>query len=291
MRTLGATLALVLVTSTIVPLAGLSVAQPPGEDGNDPACDPGAIVDNEDLRIWFHGKKGQLQVFKKNDSGDGIDGMYQYKQLAIREVDEDDQTVATLVLEDAEPMDSSCEVERSGEWTNVTYTVTDEVRTAADDGPETDTADVTFVYHFNENSSDAKFDLLVEGWAWEDDDGHELAYDFEATSGEWDIETAENGLGFRDNETGESEAFIEWAPNATARYDDGHEEQANVTSSTTGDQDHVEVTLRFTDVTAGYVELDYDPTVAVGPYLIVADILVPATIVPEPVQGVADHLG
>lgn len=279
MKRLGVTLAVLLVVSTAGPLVGTSGA----EEHNDPACDPGNIVDNDDLRIWFQGKKGQLQLHKKNVTDGSEDGSYQYKQLAIRELDEGNETVAKLNLENAEPMDSSCEVERTGDWVNVTYTVTDGV---ADPGlgSDPDTADVTFVYHFNTNSSDAKFDLVVEDWPWHQEG--ELVYDFEATSDEWDIEAAENGLGFRDNETGEPEAVIEWAPNATATYKDGHEEEARVNSTTEGDEDHVTVNLQFTQASPGYVELDYDPTVAVGPYIIVGDILVSTTAVRQPVRDI-----
>lgn len=278
MHRLAGLAAALLLVAAVAPLTTVTTAKE--ENVGDPACDPGAVVDNEDLRIWFHGKKGQLQVFKKNDSDDGIDGKYQYKQMAIVERD-GNETVAELLLEDAEPMSSSCTVERSGDWVNVTYNVTDRIVTPGDDGPDTETATVGFVYHFNTNSSEAKFDLVVEDWAWQSDG--ELAYDFEVTS-DWEIERAENGLGFRDNETGEREAFIRWAPNATAEYEDGHEEQANVTSSIEGGDHHVDVRLRFTDASPGYVKLTYDPTVAVGPYLIVADVLV---AVPEP----TDRLG
>lgn len=276
-------LALLLVTTALAPLTAVSA---PG-DGNvgDPACDPSAVVDNDDLRIWFHGKKGQLKVFKKNETSDSIDGKYQYKQLGITELDDENETVARLTLEDAEPMDSTCDVTREGDWVNVTYNVTDTVHTVADDGPDSESAQVGFAYHFNKNSSEAKFDLDVRDWPWHAEG--ELAYDFEVTS-DWVIERAENGLGFQDNETGEREAFVEWAANATAKYDDGHEEEAVVNSTIEGGDHHVTVDLQFTEASAGYSELIYDPTVAVGPYIIVADVLI---AVPKPVERLRTGLG
>lgn len=283
-----ATVAAVMLLSGAIPALAQGPGDPPGGDGppSSPAgCQPGEVVDNEDLRIWFQGKKGQLQVFKKNSSNDGIEGKYQYKQIEIVELDEANETVARLNLENAEPMSSDCSVERSGNWVNVTYEVTDEVRTPGeDDGPTVGQADVVFVYHFNTTDDSAKFDLNIQEWPWQSTEEHELAYGFDVTS-DWVIEPAENGLGFRDNETGESEAFIEWAPNATAHYEDGHNETALVDSNTTGSDHHVTTQLRFTNVTAGYVELDYDPTVAVGPYVIVADVLVPMTDVPPVLRG------
>lgn len=285
LRTRAVTLALLLLVTVLAPLTAVSTGPPDGNVG-DPACDPGDVADNEDVRIWFHGKKGKLKVYKKNQSTDGIDGMYQYKQLGVTELDADNDTVATLNLEDAQPLSSTCTVEREGDWVNVTYNVTDTVRTVADDGPDDETAQVGFTYHFNTNSSEAKFDLAVREWPWHADG--DLAYDFEVTSEQWVIEEAENGLGFKDNDTGEREAFIQWAPNATAKYEDGHEEEAVVNSTVEGGDHHVTVDLQFTQASAGYEELLYDPTVAVGPYLIVGDLLV---AVPKPVERLQAAVG
>lgn len=287
MRRQAILVTVLFMTAAALPAIGANLGEETATTPGHSACLPGDVVDNDDLRIWFHGAKFQLKVFKKNESTNGIDGKYQYKSMDIVELDDANETVAELKLENAEPQSSSCEVERSGEWINVTYTAVEDVRTPADDGPDTGQAQVAFVYHFNTSDDSAKFDLNVQDWPWQDDTDNELAYSFDVTS-DWEIEPAENGLGFRDGDSGEAEAFIEWAPNATAYYEDGHEEEAIVDSSTSGSDHHTTTQLRFTNVTAGYVELDYDPEVAVGPYIIVADILIPLADVPtllrEPIQ-------
>ncbi len=280
-----AIIGVLLASAGALSALGSTGAQAPSPPGH-PACLPTDVVDNDDIRIWFQGAKAQLQLYKKNDTSEGNDGMYQYKSLAIEEV-EDGEALATMKLENANPQNSQCTVEEEGDWVNVTYTATERVK-APGDGFLDETATFEFVYHFNESDDSAKFDLNVQEWPWQSDDS-ELSYDFEVTS-DWVIEPAENGLGFEDEDTGEPEAFIEWAPNATAIYEDESEEEAIVDANTTGSDHHTTTTLRFTNVTAGYVELDYDPTVAVGPYVIVADVLIPLTELPEPVQRLVTQL-
>jgi hypothetical protein len=280
---------LLLVTAAIPAMAAGPPEGPGPPDDAHSACLPGDVVDNEDIRIWFHGAKFQLKLFKKNESTEQIDGEYQYKSTEIAEQDEEGDDVAELKLENANPQNSECEVEESGNFTNVTCTAVEPLRSTDGQGGTVGDATVEFVYHFNESDESAKFELNVQEWPWQSNETG-LAYEFDVTS-DWVIEPAENGLGFRDEETNESEAFIEWAQNATARYEDGHNETAVVDASTTG-SDHHTTTLRFTNVTSGHVELDYDARVSSGPYVIALDVLIPLTDVPpilhEPVQTVAD---
>lgn len=278
-----ALIAIALFSAAAVPAIGQPDPDPdpgpPGEvPGGQPDCLPQDIVDNEDVRIWFHGMKSKLQLFKKNNSSGEVEGSYHYQSMVVNELDEDNNTLATMRLNNAEPQDSTCDVEASGNWTNVTFSTPETVRDA--DGGPLGTAVYEFVYHFNHSDDSAKFDLNIQEWPWQEE-GEELDYEFDVTS-DWVIEPAENGLGFENESTGENEAFIEWAPNATAHYDDGHNETAIVDSETSGSDHATTTSLRFTNVTAGYTELDYDPTVASGLYIIVLDVLIPLTDLPKP---------
>ncbi len=283
-------LRMILPITLLLAIGAAAPAIAPGnaQAAGHPACLPGDVVDNDDVRIWFHGAKFQLQLFKKNVSTGSVDGMYQYKSMEISEVASDNTTLATLKLENAEPQSSTCTVEEQGEWVNVTYTSSETVRATDDGSAFVGEATVELVYHFNKTDSSAKFDLNVQDWPWQGDDS-ELSYGFDVAS-EWLIEPAENGLGFRDADTGEPEAFVEWALNATASYDDGHDETAIVESTTTGSAHATSTSLQFTNVTAGYSELDYDPRIAAGPYVIVANILIPLADLPEILERVVRQL-
>lgn len=265
--------------------APLAIAQGPGEVPENPGppdCLPQNVVDNEDVRVWFHGFKGQLKVWSKDNGS--LDGGYQYKTLSITELDEDGDEAAWFNYERAYPQSATCDIEEDDTFLNITYTVDGAVRALPGDGPSVGDVTVTFEYHFNKTDDSAKFDLMVEEWPWQEEGT--LAYGFEATSEEWTIEPADNGLGFED-EDGQAQASITWAENATATYEDEHTEEALVESTVDATDHHATVDLEFTNVTAEYVELDYDPTVGVGPYIIVANHLLTEDDLsfPEPVHG------
>ncbi len=262
--------------------AGGDLAESPGQ----PDCQMTTIVDNDEARVKFHGMKAMFHVWSKDEAGTA-EGKYLYKTKAIREEDAENTTVAWVNLENAQPLSSTCEITTEDEWVNVTYTATEDVRAAGDgahDGGQLGQAVIEFRYHFNTSDNSAKFDLNVQDWPWQGDGT--LAYDFTVSS-DWTIEPAENGLGFRGDD-GETKAFVQWAPNATAYYEDGHNETAVVDSATTVDEGEdggnaAFVTLNFTQASPGYVELDYDPTVGAGSYLIIAGILmVTDTTLPLP---------
>lgn len=116
-RATGTILVIVLLG---VALTGVTtgVARPARDGGSNQsghlACTPGEIVDNEDRRIQFHGQKGQLQDFEKNDANEGSDGMYQYKTISIEEQNGDNETIEGLDLERAHPQASTSTVEQDG---------------------------------------------------------------------------------------------------------------------------------------------------------------------------------
>lgn len=279
-------IAILLFSAAAIPAIAQPPTPDPPEDPGPPDCLPQDVVDNDEIRIWFHGMKSKLKLFKMNESSGEVEGSYHYQSMVVNELDEDNNTLATMRLNNAEPQSSTCEIEESGNWTNVTFSTPETVRNAQ--GGPVGEAVYEFVYHFNHSDDSAKFDLNIQEWPWQDD-GEELAYEFDVTSS-WEIEPAENGLGFENETTGENEAFIEWAPNATAYYEDGHNETAVVDSETNGTDHHVTTTLQFTQATPGYIELDYDPTIASGPYIIVLDVLIPLTDLPKPVQRLATQI-
>lgn len=262
----------------------------PPEDPGRPDCGPSVVAENDDVRLWFHGTKAFVKVFVKDGDGAGLEGMYQTTSEAIVELDGGGDAVAVLNLERAYPQHSTCEVEEDANFVNVTYTVTDAAVRAPEggdgDGALLGDANATFAYRFNKSSDGAKFDVVVEDWPWQTDDG-ELAFDLDVDAGGFTIEPAENGLGFRDGE-GDEEGFITWAMNATATYEDDHEEEAIVDSNVTVSGSHADVRLRYTNVSAGYVHLLHDPWVGTGPYVIVGPLLVPVAqlddLVPLPLS-------
>lgn len=287
-------------------LTGFAVAGPPGMlsqtqggpgDGGPPpgagegrnggsTCLPGDAFESDDVRIWFHGDKAQVKVFDKDENGHVK--VYQYKAFQFAELDDDDNTLAWMNLERASQLESSCGTSEDETFVNITFVATDTVYEAS--GHPIGQATVTWEYHFNKTSDTAKFDILLNDWPWQAD-GSELAYLFEIET-DLTMETAENGIGFRDDD-GEARGFIEFAMNATARYDDGHQEEAIVDSHVgpgSGEADGL-VSLRFTNATAGYHELEYDPWIGSGGYVIVGGILMIGTHrLPEPVREIVEDL-
>lgn len=262
MRSFSFLLALSLVA---VPL----LAAVPSSADAPTSCRPGNVFQNDDVRIWFHGSKGFVKVF--DTSGEGEDGgpHFDYRTGEIVELGEDNVTLARMGLERAFPQTSGCVIEETEEWVNMTLTVTDGVKA----GTKVGEATVVFAYHFNKTSQGAKFDLEVLAWPWQGD-ASELAYAFDVHASEGTLTPAENGVGWTDA-NGEPRGYLEWARNATAVYADGHEETAIVDSATEmDDAQNARVELRFTNVTAGYTELVYDPWAGVGSWVVVGPLLV-----------------
>lgn len=243
------------------------------------SCGPDTAFENERVRIWFQGFKGNIQVWNKSQGSEESEaGKYQYKTSAIVEHDGESE-VARMNLNAAFPKSSECSVEETDETVTLTLKVTDDV---GPPGQSLGEASVTFVYHFQKSDNGAKFDLLVEDWPWQSEVS-ELAFDFQVTvSEDQTLEPAENGIGIRDP-SGEPVGMISWGPEATARYEDGSEQTAAVVANTdTSEASTAKVDLRFTGVTAGYDELDYDPWVGIGRYLILGGlVLLDDSLIPQ----------
>lgn len=260
------------VLLVVLSLLGASLLGSASLGASAGACKPGNVFENENVRVWFHGSKGMVKVFDANESregGEGGDGShYSYTTGEIEEVDADGNVVASMNLGRAFPRTSDCTVEDSGDAIHMTLTLSESVRAKGDAGEAT----VTFAYHFNKSSQGAKFDLRVEGWPWQSEESA-LRYAFDVHAGGATMEPAENGVGMR-NADGSSRGYVEWAPNATATYEDGRQELAVVDAETRVTGSTARVVLAFTNATAGYAELDYDPWAGVGQYAVVAGRLV-----------------
>lgn len=256
----------VLVSLLFAGLFALSAI--PTQANAPTSCRPGDVFESDDVRIWFHGSKGFVKVFETNATT-GETSHFDYTTGEIVELTDGNDTLARMNLERAFPQTSGCTIEETEEFVNMSITVTDDVNAA---GGSVGDATVTFAYHFNKTSHGAKFDLLVNDWPWQGDG--ELAYAFGVHTSDGALVPAENGLGWQDDE-GNAKGYVEWDANATAYYEDGHNETAVVDSDTTmsGDQ-NARVELRFTQASAGYNELVYDPWVGTGLWIIVGVVLI-----------------
>lgn len=230
-------------------------------------CSPDTAFENEQVKIWFQGFKGHLQV---HDFADGTS--YDYKTTELVESDAAGNPVAAMNLGRAYPQDTSaCTVEETEEQVTITFGVTADVRSTVGEGT-VGTASVRFVYHFNKSDNGSKFDLFVDEWPWQTADGT-LAFSFTVTADGAIIESAENGIGFRDADAN-PRGYISWDPEFTARYADEHEETGTVDAETAIDGSSATVTLHFTAATAGYTNLIYDPWMGVGAYIVVGPLLI-----------------
>ncbi len=257
-------------TSRVVPvlLALLLVTFTPALKADQPtSCKPGVVFQNGDVRVWFQGKKDLFKVFDANGSDDAGGSRYQYQARAIEERDAEGNVVATMNLERAFPQTSSCAVTTEGGFVNMSLLVTDSLEGRAGE------ATVGFTFHFDTSSHGGKFDLDVARWPWAPGENHTLDFGFALDASGWSVEPAGDGVGFRDS-NGTAHGYVSWAPNATARYADGHEENATVNGTVAAAGSHADVSLAFTNVTSGYDELVYDPWMGSGDYLVVAGHLV-----------------
>jgi hypothetical protein len=255
----------------IVPLlfasAGIAGAVPSS------GCSPSTAFENDEVRIWFQGFKGHIKVTNNADGGTS----YDLKTLALTE-NSGGEAVSSLNLERAYPQDTeTCTVvtDEDGVVT-LTFGVTAGVRAVgqadAQGGNTIGDATLRYVFHFDPEDNGSKFDLFVDEWPWTTEDG-ELAFSFGLEAPDATIEAAENGVGFRDGD-GNARGYISWDPEFTTRYEDGHEETGVVDGDTHAEGSSAEVSLNFTEVTSGFDELEYDPWMGVGDYLVIGPLLI-----------------
>lgn len=278
MRRVAQLAAGLLVVAAAAPVLATAQAQRTVDADTETACSSGIVVDNDELSIRFDPREDRLVVTKKDDAGSGVDGTYRFTHVSVDEL-AGGTLAASLALEAGDPISQTCTVQQDGRWVNVTHRITDEVHTRQPT-EVTPTADVVLEYRFDQADDEAKFDLEVLDWPWQGHEDHELAYRFHLAS-DWAIDPADDGLGLHDASTGEPEAYVQWAEQAQTHRDDGPDGTARVTANTTTEADRATTVLRFTGVEPGYERLDYDPRLAVGPYVIVGGELVPLT---EPLE-------
>lgn len=257
-----------LITAALIPVVSSEAAN---------ACGPSTAFENDDVKIWFQGFKGHFKIDNKASNLS-----YDVKTDALTESTGGTPT-AEINLGRAFPKQTdTCTVETSGDEVTVTFSVTAPVRSSggeddasANGGNTLGEARVTYVVHFNTADSGSKFDLFVDGWPWQSQDGV-LDFDFDLTAGEGTlVEPAENGVGFR-NADAEPIGSFTWDPEFTARYADDSEQTGTVEATTTTSEagSHADVSLAFTNVTSGYDHLIYDPWMGVGPYVVVGPLLI-----------------
>lgn len=260
----------VAVAVALVGAAGPLASGSTEADGK-PDCRPDTTFENDEVRIWFQSLKSHIQIEDKNTTSGK--GKYAYKSRGIVELDEDGEAVRKMNLNRAFPgARSQCEITETDEFVTMNITITESVRNVR--GGDAGTATVTLAYHFNKSAYGAKFDVVLVDWPWADGaEDHTLAYDFAMTAGNLVLKPADNGVGVEDK-NGEKQGYVEWAGNATVTYDDESEDEANVTSSWTGNESALEIRLEFGDVDGGYVKLYYDPWMGIGDYIIVLNRLI-----------------
>jgi hypothetical protein len=263
MRAVALTLAM-LITATA--LGAGAIGQAPLGDPGQPGCLPGNALENDNVRIWFHGFKGFVKVFDRTNGEDEL--LYAYTTGAVWETDGEGAQVAHMKLDRAFPQWSACEIEETEGHVNMTLVIDAVVRDPQ--GGFLGESTATFAYKFNKTANGAKFDVIVDDWPWQSNGT--MSYGFTVKS-DANMTVASNGIGFT-NETGEPRGHIEWAMNATARYDDGSEQEATVVSDAQQSDGKVDIALEFTNVTAGYVQLDYDPWASMGDWIIILDRLI-----------------
>jgi hypothetical protein len=269
-------------------LASLAAFAPTLPAAAPPSCHPGFVFQNDNMSVWFHGKKGFVRVFEGNQSDESNASAYDYQTGAIHERDAHGRLVAWMNLERAYPQTSTCTITHDGDNTTMAITITDDVHAGPGGGGFLGQATVAFTYHFNSSTRGAKFDLDVQDWPWQSTG--ELDYEFQVAVQNGTVQPASNGIGFTDAQN-MSMGYVNWSSNATAHYADGHTENATVASSVTNTTSTADVDLTFTNATAGYTWLDYDPVFGIGPFVIVGGQLVAVPVPYVPVPGAARIFG
>lgn len=235
-------------------------------------CGPDTAFENDQVKIWFQGFKGHVQVQNK---GDGQS--YDIATSALSEV-EDGATLASLNLGRAYPQDTdACTVTQDGNVVTVTFAVTADVRAAGGEG-ETKAGNVvgqtkaTFVFHFNTEDNGSKFDVIADDWPWTSDTS-DLVFALNITAPGATIQPADNGVGFSDAE-GTPRGYIDWGDSFTVTYENGESQDGAPAATTTVEGDTAAVSIVFAGVDAGYTNLTYDPWAGVGPFVVVAGRLI-----------------
>ena len=203
------------------------------------------VLKNDQISIWFQGKKPMLKVFRTGE--DGSKTGYMLKIQQVFEKDKDGITMAVVNLESARSQDWTVSSEQGIDST--TLTMSGEItQTGAMGGSGL----ITFVFHIDTSSSEAKFDVVVDDWQWKsaDKDSATLALKLLVVN-EVLRERADDSVSVG------SVGYVKWAATAKA---DGENVSVAHEVGVEGGATHLILTFESSGSAS---KLEYDPTVGV----------------------------
>lgn len=241
----------VLVTTCLL-------AAPLAAAGNGPEAreeSDKVVLQNDDVTVWFQGKKPFLKVFPTGGDADGSDAfsvkfsrVVEFRDANENGAPDEGETVAFLNLEPA----NAWNVDVTGDEDNAVITLNLQapvrhrgpVPGVGDDGVELPTRDanVSLVFHVYDRSTEVvtgsnvtvpvastsvKYDFLVHQWPWVSAEDHRLALEL-VTSGELtDVESGEIGAAtVAANDT--AVGALTWTDTAEGITQDGENVTVNV---------------------------------------------------------------
>ncbi len=227
-------MALALAASAVGPVAAQGDGDPRFEESENRW-----VLGNEEITVWFQGKKPLLKVMSTDDANTS----YEFHALRVAEfVDEDDdgaydEDEAVAFMNLAQGADWNVSTESDGDRLLVNLTLTSDIRArgpSLDDAPivgEDREGTVSLVFHVvgteqevqvGHNTTrtlqpgEVKFDLIVSSWDWSDNEDSQLALvanvprgngtNVTHMDGEQTVEMSQNGT---------SQGSVNWEPTAT----------------------------------------------------------------------------
>ena len=204
------------------------------------------VLKNDQISLWFQGKKPMLKVFRTG--ADGNRTGYMLKIEDILEKDASGDVVADVNLEQARPQDWAVSSEQGNASMNLTM--------AADieqPGAKGGSGGVTIVFHINSTSSEVKFDVIVEDWQWRSADRENATLALKLLVVNVKLQQ-KSGNEVSVDDVG----YVKWAP--TAEADGG---TINVTHVIGSEGNAAHIILTF-EGSGNASRLEYDPTVGIS---------------------------
>jgi hypothetical protein len=203
------------------------------------------VLKNDQINVWFQGKKPMLKVFRNGENGD--ESGYMLKIQEIFEKDKSGSTAAVINLEQARPQDWHLSTDQGDD--SLTQTMSAAI---SQPGANGGSCEVTFVFHIDTTSSEVKFDMVIEDWVWKsaDKDSATLALKLLVVDEKLE-QKAGNEVAVGD------EGYVKWA--STARVGGDDVDVTHVIGSE-GDTTHLILTYQNSGNAS---RLEYDPTIGV----------------------------
>ena len=207
------------------------------------------ILSNDAISVWFHEKKPMLKVFSTGE--DGNKSGYMLKLERLYETDASGAERAHINLNAASlGWIATSEDEADG----LALTLEGNV---ASQGSAGGAATVKFVFHINLNSSEVKFDVIVENWVWISEDPANATLSLEMlTVSDVATRNAENQASIG------GKGYMRWEKNAERTHNNGTTGALKVEAKIEEEGKGSHITLTFNG-TGGYQTLSYDPTIGV----------------------------